>query len=428
MLLDGTSPSVTFTSNTATSGGSSVSTGSAVNVAGTNTFIGGDIEVTFGGSWTNNAGSTLAPTNILLVGGTFTCNNSTMNVGGNLTIQSGLAGQGGGAFNGNTGTVNIAGNIAYSTGAFVPAFSAGTNTFNFNGSGIQSISNSASITFNHLTDSNTTQPLTFNNSLAVGGNLTANASTILAPVAATIISGSGTLTGSGTARVTRTAATADFLSQYTITNKTLTNMTVEYIGAAAQTVSALTYGDLKINNGSGATLAAGTTTVNGTLTLTAGALNVATNTLTINNGSSVGAGTLTSGATGTVNYNQSTNGQSVLAGTYGNLTFSNFMKVLPSGVLGFPEHLRREVDGHTITGNTFDFNGAGTQTVPAFAYNNLTISGARGGATVTLGAGTIGVAGTFNPSATASFIHLPATHSTSTVREPKALPPLISTT
>ncbi len=373
LLLNGTSPSITFSGNTATTAGSSISAASAVNVSGTNTTLGGDLEVTTNGIWTNNVGSTISPTNFIIGGtGSFTGNDSTTNMGGNFQFASGT-------------------------------FNAGTGLFNFNGSTAQSITNSSSITFNNLTDANTTQPLTLNNSLAVNGTLNVNgANAILDPVAATVISGSGTLTGTGTARVRRTAGTPDFSSQYTITNKTLTNLTVEYIGAAAQTVSALTYSVLKINNGSGVTLAAGTTTVNGTLILTAGALNVAANTLTLNNGSSVGAGTLTSGATGTVNYNQSSNGQSVLAGTYGNLTFSNFMKVLPSGTVAVAGTFTPGSGvGHTITGNTLDFNGTGAQTVPAFAYNNLTISGARGGATVTLASGNITVLGTFNPTATA---------------------------
>ena len=71
LLLNGTTPSITFTGNTATNGGSSVSTAAPVNVDGTNTTIGGDIEVGTGGTWTNNAGSTLAPTNVVVAGGTF---------------------------------------------------------------------------------------------------------------------------------------------------------------------------------------------------------------------------------------------------------------------------------------------------------------------------------------------------------------------
>ena len=248
------------------------------------------------------------------------------------------------------------------------------------------------------------EPLTLNNSFAVNGTLNINsANAIFDPVAAAVISGTGTLTGSGTARVRRTAATADFNSQYTITNKTLTNLTVEYIGAGPQVVSAITYSPLKINNANGVTLAAGTTTVNGLLTLTAGGLGVGTQTLVINNGTSVGTGSINSSATGTVNYNQSSAGQNVLAANYGNLTFSAFTKVLPSsGIVGIAGTFNPNgvTTGHTITGSTINFNGAGAQTVPVFNYNNLTISGARGGATVTLASGIIGVAGTFTPSAT----------------------------
>ena len=403
LLLDGATPSITFTGNTATSGGSSVSTSAAVNVAGTNTAIGGDIEINTGGAWTNNTGSTLAPTNVVMVGGTFNMNNSTMNVSGNLTIGPGPVV--GSTFNGNTGTVNIQGNFVLNAGgAPATTLNAGSGTFNFNGTAAQSITNGTSITFFNLTDLNTTNPLTANNSFAVGGTLNVNgANAIFAPVAGAVISGTGTLTGTGTARVTRTAATADFLSQYTITNKTLTNLTVEYIGAAAQVLSATTYGPLKINNGSGVNLATGTSTVGGQLTLTTGALGVGTQTLVLNDGSSVGAGSITSSPTGTVNYNQSSDGQPVRAFNYGNLTFSNFNKVLESsGTIGISGVFTPgTATGHTITGSTINFNGTGAQTVPAFNYNNLTISGARTTNNVTLvNGGTIGVAAIFNPIAT----------------------------
>ena len=403
LLLNGATPSITFTGNTATNGGSSVSTSSAVNVAGTNTTIGGDIEINTLGTWTNNAGSTLAPTNVVVTGGTFNMNNSTMNVSGNLTIGPGPVV--GSTFNGNTGTVNIQGNFVLNAGgAPATTLNAGTGTFNFNGTGSQSITNGTLITFFNLTDSNITQPLTANNSFAVGGSLNVNGvNAIFAPVAGAVISGAGTLTGTGTARVTRTAAIADFSSQYTITNKTLTNLTVEYIGTAAQVLSAITFGPLKINNGNGVTLATGTSTVNGLLTLTTGALGVGNQTLVLNDGSSVGAGSITSNPTGTVNYNQTGDGQNVRAFNYGNLTFSNFNKVLePTGTIGISGVFTPgTATGHTIAGSTINFNGIGAQTVPAFNYNNLTISGARGANNVTLAnGGTVGVAGIFNPIAT----------------------------
>src|SRR4029078_9415124 len=378
---------------------------SAVSVEGTNTTIGGDIEINTLGSWTNNAGSALAPTNVVITGGTFNMNNSTMNVGGNLTIGPGPVV--GATFNGNTGTVNIQGNFVLNAGgAPATTLNAGTGTFNFNGTGAQSISNGTNITFFNLTDSNVTNPLTANNSFAVNGSLNVNgANAIFAPVAATVISGTGTLTGSGTARVTRIAATADFLSQYTITNKTLTNLTVEYIGTAAQVLSVapIAFGPLKINNGNGVNVNTGTATVNGLLTLTTGALGVGNQTLVLNDGSSVGGGSITSNPTGTVNYNQSSDGQAVRAFNYGNLTFSNFNKVLePSGTIGIAGVFTPgTATGHTITGSTVNFNGTGAQTVSAFNYNNLTISGARGANSVTLAnGGTIGVAGIFNPIAT----------------------------
>jgi predicted outer membrane repeat protein len=380
LTLDGTTATITFSGNSATTAGSSISTAGAVTAKGTNVTIGGDLEVTTNGSWTNTngVGTSISPTNVVIAGGTWTSNDSTTNVSGNFSF--------------NTGT-----------------FNANTGTFNFNGSGTQSISNNSSITFNTLTDSNTTQPLTANNSFVVGGTLNVNgANAIFDPVAAAVISGAGTLTGTGTARVRRIVATPDFLSQYTMTTKTLTNLTVEYIGVgAAQTCSALTYNNLKINNASGVNLAAVTTTVNGTLTLTAGALGVGTSTLVINDGTSVGAGSLTSGATGTVNYNQSSSGQSVIAGTYGNLTFSAFTKVLASsGTIGIAGTFNTGgiAIGHTINGSTVDFNGTGAQTVPAFNFNNLTISQARTiNLSVTLvSGGTIGVFGTFSPTATFS--------------------------
>jgi cadherin-like protein/Big-like domain-containing protein/Calx-beta domain-containing protein len=323
LLLNGTTPSISFTGNTATLGGSSVATSAPVNVDGTNTTIGGDIEIGSGGTWTNNAGSTLAPTNILMTGGTFNMNNSTMNVSGNLTISPGAVV--GSTFNGNTGTVNIQGNFVLNAGgAPATTLNAGTGTFNFNGTGVQSISNGTSITFFNLTDSNITNALTLNNSLAVNGTLNVNGvNAILSPVAGAVISGTGTLTGTGTARASRIAATPDFLSQYTITNKTLTNLQIDYNGTGNQTVNNTpAYSRLRIS-GSGTKTLQGNTVITSNLDIIAGATFAASTFNFALGGNWTNGGTFTPG-TGAVTF-QGTTGTQLLTGntTFFNLTLNN---------------------------------------------------------------------------------------------------------
>ncbi len=54
----------------------------------------------------------------------------------------------------------------------------------------------------------------------------------------------------------------------------------------------------------------------------------------------------------------------------------------------------------TAGAGTVIYAGAGAQTVTLTSYNNLAITGSRGGATVTLPSGSIAIAGSFNPAAT----------------------------
>ncbi|HZI61741.1 MAG TPA: Ig-like domain-containing protein, partial [Pyrinomonadaceae bacterium] len=208
-------------------------------------------------------------------------------------------------------------------GAPATTLNAGTSTFNFNGTAAQSITNGTAITFFNLTDSNITQPLTLNNSLAVNGTLNVNGpNAILSPVAAAVISGTGTLTGTGTARVSRIAATPDFLSQYTITNKTLTNLTIDYSGAGNQTVNnAPAYSHLRIS-GSGTKTLQGATSITGDLTLAAAVLDVSASNFAFNVGrnwtNNVGnAGFVP--RSGTVTFN----GTGVVQALTGNTTFFN---------------------------------------------------------------------------------------------------------
>ena len=258
--------------------------------------------------------------------------------GGPLVVSGDLTLAGSASLNGGTSlTHTFAGNWILNTTAATPFTYTTRSTVNFNtpfspaqtslgGSGT-----AATITFDTVNVGNTSG-FALSKNMTATGMVTVNAGVTLIPGASNTVGGTGTLTGSGIVKVTRTAATPDFLSQYTITNKTLTALTVDYDATAAQTVDALGYFNLTIEGNRGA--------------------------------ASV---TLGSGSVG-------------VSGTF------NPIATFSSG-------------GYVTTGNTIDFNGSGAQNVPAFSYNNLTLSNAG---TKTFASGTEGIAGVFTVSGTAT--------------------------
>jgi hypothetical protein len=165
---------------------------------------------------------------------------------------------------------------------------------------------------------------------------------------------------------------------------------VTFNGTGAQGLTATgveTFNGLTINKAGGTLTLNSATTVNGGFALTQGTLAVSGSTLILNS-TVTGTGILTAGITGTVRYGQGGAGQNIIAGSYGNLVFSDFDKVLPSsGIIGIAGLFTPgAAAGHTVTGSTIDFNG-GSQTIPAFTFNNLTLSGT--GAKTTAGTLTV---------------------------------------
>ena len=242
----GRAPSITFSGNTAGTAGSSISAASFVNVSGTNTTVGGDLEITTNGFWTNNTGSSISPTNFIMTGtANFTGNNSTTNVSGNFTFGSGT-------------------------------FNAGTGTFNFNGGGPQSITNSSLITFNNLVVTKTGgSPLTLNSSTAVASNLTVTSGVFdLQGNTLNRTAAGGTLTVSNGTTL-KIGGTNPLPANYNAHSIGATS-TIEYSGTN-QTVSTLnsaqTYGNLTIS-GSGTKTLQGAISVATKLTINAGTLDV----------------------------------------------------------------------------------------------------------------------------------------------------------
>ena len=234
------------------------------------------------------------------------------------------------------------------------------------------------LAFNNLTINNGSG-FQANLNLSASGTLTVAAGATLIPFESVIVSGTGTLTGSGTVKVTRTTATPDFLSQFTIANKDLSALTVDYDATNPQTVNALNYSHLIIRGVRGAnsvTLESGTIGISQTLSPIA----------TFTSG-----GYITTG--NTVEFNGS-GSQTIPAFNYNNLASSSTgaRTLASSGTIGVAGSFTPGTNGYTITGSTIDYNGNGAQSVALFNYQNLVLSssGAK-----TFAASTTRIAGNF---------------------------------
>ena len=242
---------------------------------------------------------------------------------------------------------------------------AGTGTVTFDGSHSDQIIGGSSTTgFNNLIIANTTWEVSTGANITVGGTLTINASATMSPGAAYTIGGTGTLTGSGTAKVTRITTTPDMATQYPITTKTLTNLSVDYCGSDDQTVSAESYHNLVISPN-------GTRNITLVSTGTIGVSGVFNPDLTTTSYTITGS-TLTANGTGS---------QTIPAFNYYNVNVvgdrsGGTITLVNGGTIGIAGHSTVSATNATfvITNNTIDINGSAAQTIDPFSFNNVIFS------------------------------------------------------
>lgn len=181
-------------------------------------------------------------------------NNVTVNTGGTFRIRAGGGGSSvstlfvGGNFT-NTGTVDFVDDTD------INLVLNGTN---------QTISGAGNFSLQNFTCSNN-GTITVNSDIQdIFGTLLVNANSTIAPAAGIAFNSTGaagTITGTGTIKVSRTSSLL-FTDQYLFTTYTLSDLTVDYSGTGNQTVFASTYGSLVLS-GSGTKAFGGSTTVNG---------------------------------------------------------------------------------------------------------------------------------------------------------------------
>ena len=318
------------------------------------TLIGGSNPISFNHVIISSTGTLTAPaTSVLTVAGnwnnagTFNANGGTVAFNGNTTLS------------GNSLTVNhlVISSTSWLTvsAGYLNVAGAWTNNGTFNANG-------GTVAFNGNTPMTGDGPF---NHLIISGTLTA-------PSGNLSVAGDWALDSGGTFAPT--------------------SGTVVFNGSGAQAVTgATTFYSLTLNNASGLTLNNDVAVGSG-LSLMTGTLNLGPHTLTMSSTVSTSGGSLNSAATGTVNYAQLSDGQAVVSGTYGNLTFSAYTKTLPSGLIQIAGMFSTGATGHSVpAGNTIEFNQAsGAQAVPDFPYANLTLSG---GVTKTLPAGALTLGG-----------------------------------
>ena len=359
------------------------------------TMTGASTTVVLGGGVTNNsgtvtltgtatmatAGATLSGTNAIA---TLTVTSpGTVTNSGALTVATALSGTG--TFtngNGTSGTLNIGG----TSGITTLTASAANNTVNFTGT-TQTI---PALTYYNLNLSGSTTPVLVNGgTITIAGTFTPGS--VIPTVTNNTVAFTGTtqtipaftynnLTLSGsTTPVLVNGGTITIAGAFTPGSvvPTVTNNTVAFTGTS-QTIPAFTYNNLNISGSTTPAALSGIYTIAGTFTPKSATVPA--------QGSSTLAFTGTS--------------QTIPAFTYNNLTISGSTTpvLVNGGTITITGAFTPGSVVPTVTNNTVAFTGT-SQTIPAFTYNNLNLSGST---TPVALSGSYTIASTFTPKSTTS--------------------------
>jgi len=293
------------------------------------------------GTWAANAAHTI------------NAGNQTITVNGDMVLSDGASGH---AINLNigTGTVALAGSLTETGGANITftgagaltigddfnytsgTFTAGTGTVTYNGTVDQTI---AAVNYNNVVITKASGIASINNATTIGGNLSVTSGE-LDINAATGVTGNVTISSGGI--LNGDGVTTSVGGNWNNTGSFVSSSGSVFLnGTAAQSIAATTFNNLTINKASGTATLAGNLSINGTLSVSAGTMDISTftcnrstqgGTLSVSNGATIlagGAGNFPSGYdvytlgnSSTVNYN-GTVAQTIAGVTYGNLSFTN---------------------------------------------------------------------------------------------------------
>ena len=360
--------------NTGGGGSNTVTMQSNVSVTSNLSVLNGVLDLVTFTANRSAAGGTLTVSNgaNLIIGGTNTLpsNYSTHSIGNTSTIEY-------------AGTTNVVAalNSAQSYGNLVISASGATTTNSFSvvrtltvsgsmvasagtvtmSNVLSSIDNSGTLSFFNLTVSATpTSQSQYNTSFTVSGALSTSGAINFSPAGGTI-----TMSGSS-GSISNASGTLAF------NNLTVSGTTVSSTGNFSVVSTMSVTG---VFNPSATSVISGAGTLSGT-----GTVNV---TRTAATPSLAGQYTITNQTLGslTVNYNGA-GAQTVSAADYGTLVISTNGTRTVTFVNGGTVRVSNvftptaTTTTYVVTGNTFEYNGSGAQTITAFTYNNLILSNA----------------------------------------------------